>query len=198
MAAAGAISHNPRLGNDVVADWVKLGENVGSGASPDVIQQAFVTSTHHYVNLVDATFTKVGIGVVEAGNTIYVTVDFMRLAAVAAIVPAVAAAAPATRPSLVRPAATPTPIATTQPASVPAVVTPATLVVPAATTIPTRVPVQFTHRLRLPSTIRSPRSVWIVEGAALAMMMVAVIAGLAKGRRELSVVVSPRSAEVAP
>jgi hypothetical protein len=79
MAAAGAISHNMNLPNQVSGPWTKLGENVGTGWTVQSIQDAFVASPHHYENLVDPVFNYVGIGVVDSGGKIYVTVDFMQL-----------------------------------------------------------------------------------------------------------------------
>jgi hypothetical protein len=79
MAAAGAISHNMNLPNQVGGPWTKLGENVGTGWTVQSIQDAFVASPHHYENLVDPVFNYVGIGVVDSGGKIYVTVDFMQL-----------------------------------------------------------------------------------------------------------------------
>ncbi|MBV8386145.1 MAG: CAP domain-containing protein [Acidimicrobiia bacterium] len=79
MAAAGSISHNMNLPNMVSGPWTKLGENVGVGGAPDVIQQAFINSPHHYENLIDPVWNYVGIGVVDSGGRVWVTVDFMQL-----------------------------------------------------------------------------------------------------------------------
>ena len=79
MAAAGGISHNMNLPNMVSLPWQKLGENVGVGGSVDAIQTAFINSPHHYENLVDPVWNYVGIGVVDSGGRIWVTVDFMQL-----------------------------------------------------------------------------------------------------------------------
>jgi hypothetical protein len=77
MAAANGIFHNMNLPNDVTLYWQKLGENVGVGSTVEDIQTAFINSPHHYVNLVDPLFNYVGIGVVDSGGRIFVTVDFM-------------------------------------------------------------------------------------------------------------------------
>src|SRR5438067_902794 len=102
MAAAGGISHNMNLPNQVSLAWNKLGENVGTGASVTSIQNAFIASPHHYVNLVDPAFNYVGIGVVDTGGRIYVTVDFMQLGAPVASAPS---PAPVVRTPQPRPAA---------------------------------------------------------------------------------------------
>src|SRR2546426_849495 len=61
MAADDRISHNPNLATAVTADWQKLGENVGVGATVDKLHDAFVASPGHYRNLVDDTFTYIGV-----------------------------------------------------------------------------------------------------------------------------------------
>lgn len=102
MAKAGAISHNPNFGQQVTQDWVKLGENVGVGPDVDSLFNAFVASPHHYANLVDPAFTKVGVGVVVTPDgSLYTSHQFMRLAADDPPPPP----PPAPRPKVSRPAA---------------------------------------------------------------------------------------------
>jgi len=113
MAAAGSISHNMNLPNLVSGPWTKLGENVGVGGAVDQIQQAFINSPHHYENLVDPVYNYVGIGVVDSGGRIWVTVDFMQLNN------APVASAPAPAPRVVRPRATTAPRAAPAPQPVP-------------------------------------------------------------------------------
>ena len=79
MAAAGAISHNQNLPNQVHLNWAKLGENVGTGGAVDAIQTAFINSPKHYENLVDPVWNYIGIGVVDSNGRIFVTVNFMQL-----------------------------------------------------------------------------------------------------------------------
>src|SRR5207237_1010271 len=78
------------------------------------IQDAFIASPHHYENLVDPVYNYVGIGVVDSGGKIYVTVDFMQLNG------ASAAPAPAPAPRVSRPRTTtaPRPAPAPQPAPV--------------------------------------------------------------------------------
>lgn len=118
MAAAGAISHNMNLPNVISGPWTKLGENVGTGWTVDSIQNAFIASPHHYENLVDPVYNYVGIGVVDSGGKIYVTVDFMQLNNV----PTTAARAPAPRP---QPAPRPAPVSQPAPATPPPAPVPA-------------------------------------------------------------------------
>jgi len=117
MAAAGAISHNMNLPNEVSLAWEKLGENVGTGSTVDSIQNAFINSPHHYENLVDPVYNYVGIGVVDSGGRIWVTVDFMQLTN------APVASAPA--PRVVHPRTTTAPRPAPAPQPVPAAAPPA-------------------------------------------------------------------------
>jgi len=140
MAAAGANSHNMNLPNEVSVYWNKLGENVGTGYDVSSIQTAFINSPHHYENLVDPSYNYVGIGVVDSGGKIYVTVDFMAYSGQSAAASAPAPAPRATRttraPSPVRPAtprpaaAAPAPAPSPAPAPAAAPVTPAVPSVP--------------------------------------------------------------------
>ena len=58
------LQHASDLSVGVTQPWKKLGENVGRGGSTASIYPAFVASPTHYANIVDPTFTRVGIGVV--------------------------------------------------------------------------------------------------------------------------------------
>src|SRR5437660_5986172 len=114
MASAGAISHNMNLPNEVSLAWEKLGENVGTGSTVDSIQNAFINSPHHYENLVDPVYNYVGIGVVDSGGRIWVTVDFMQLTN------APVASAPAPRVVHPRTTTAPRPAPAPQPVPAPA------------------------------------------------------------------------------
>ena len=76
MASQNKLYHNPSVASQAPADWTKLGENVGYGPSVPVIHDAFVKSAAHYANLVDPGFNAMGIGVVMAGKTMWVTEVF--------------------------------------------------------------------------------------------------------------------------
>lgn len=109
MAEAGAISHNGNVGNEL-SGWKMLGENVGVGPDVASLHQAFVDSPKHYENLVEPAFTLVGIGIVEANGSLWVTEVFEQpFAAAAAPAPKPAPAAPAPAPAPVPAAATPAP-----------------------------------------------------------------------------------------
>src|SRR5947199_4620656 len=106
MAGAGGISHNPALGSQV-SNWRSLGENVGTGSDVATIEAALEASPHHFENMVDPNFNYVGIGVVEAGGTIWVTEDFKQ--AKSGSLPSTATPAPAPKPSAPKPSTTPRP-----------------------------------------------------------------------------------------
>ncbi|HZQ27644.1 MAG TPA: CAP domain-containing protein [Acidimicrobiales bacterium] len=122
MAQAGTISHNPNFANEVRANWVKLGENVGVGPDVPSLFQAFVNSPHHYENLVDPAFTRVGVGVVVTSKgTVYTAHQFERLASDGgAAAPAPAAAPAVATPAAVPPAAPAAPVAPPDPVVTPA------------------------------------------------------------------------------
>jgi hypothetical protein len=110
MAQDGALSHNPNLPNQVT-DWRMIGENVGVGSNALQIHNAFVASPHHYENMVEPVFNFVGIGVVETGTQIWVTVDFKQSKTTVAPPPA-PKPAPAPKPTAApRPAVAPRPAA---------------------------------------------------------------------------------------
>lgn len=90
MAAANRLSHNPNLASHVssqVTDqWTRLGENVGVGGSAAALHTAFMNSSGHRANILGA-YNRVGIGVVQSGSSIWVTVVFIQGPAIAASVP---------------------------------------------------------------------------------------------------------------
>lgn len=91
MAAAGTISHNPALTAQAPSDWTRLGENVGMGGGVQSLHDAFVASPAHYANMVNPYFTKLGVGVVWSGSTMYVAVEFMTGGTVTVVQPVSAA-----------------------------------------------------------------------------------------------------------
>jgi hypothetical protein len=133
QADAGTISHANPISAGVTADWLKLGENVGMGGTVTAIMNAFIKSPGHYANIMDPEFTRVGVGVVWSGNTLFTTHRFMKVAGAeaqpapappapapeAAPVPAPApeAAPPAPTPSAARAPRAATPPTTTAPAA---------------------------------------------------------------------------------
>ena len=60
----------------VPTNWVKLGENVGTGSNPDQIEDAFERSPLHRKNILDADFDTIGIGVVIVNGGLWVSQQF--------------------------------------------------------------------------------------------------------------------------
>ena len=75
MARTGQLSHNPNVKSQVT-NWKMLGENVGVGTNVAVVTRALENSPAHRANMVNAAFTHVGVGVVEAGGQVWVTEVF--------------------------------------------------------------------------------------------------------------------------
>jgi hypothetical protein len=110
MAAQGGISHNPNLGG-MVSGWRALAENVGMGATVDLVHTALVASPSHYHNLTNPAYSLIGIGVVASGGTVYIVEDFEQPSGSAAAGAPRTTRAPATD-STPSPAATATPAVT--------------------------------------------------------------------------------------
>lgn len=78
MAAVGTISHS-NLADGVPPGWQLLGENVGSGTSPQQIHEALLNSPPHYKTMMGDQYNYVGIGTATgADGRIYLTQIFMR------------------------------------------------------------------------------------------------------------------------
>ena len=77
MAEDGDLYHNDNLAQQV-DDWAMLGENVGYGPDAATVHDSFMASAHHRENILESGFTRVGIGAVRDGDTVYITQVFMR------------------------------------------------------------------------------------------------------------------------
>jgi uncharacterized protein YkwD len=75
MAATTTLAHNPRLVT-AVPNWQALGENVGEGPDIDSLDRAFWNSPEHRANILDPSYSDVGIGAVTRDGVIWITVDF--------------------------------------------------------------------------------------------------------------------------
>lgn len=104
-AQNGVLAHTPDMAAGVTSNWTKLGENVGVGSNRDVIWQAFLNSPPHLANLLDPSYTHIGIGEVTVNGTIWVTHRFLTIGASAP------APAPAPAPVVIQtPAPAPAPV----------------------------------------------------------------------------------------
>lgn len=76
MADNNTLAHNPNLTTQV-KNWQAVGENVGVGPTVKDIEDAFMASTHHRENILDPSYTEVGIATVrDANGQLWVTQDF--------------------------------------------------------------------------------------------------------------------------
>jgi hypothetical protein len=127
MAAKKDLYHTPNLGG-AVKNWKVVGENVGYGPDVTTLHRAFMNSAPHRANILDKRFTEVGVGVVVADGTIWVSEVFRRPATAAAApaptrtkAPATAKPKAASSRSSAAPAAKPAPPAPARPAPTPRV-----------------------------------------------------------------------------
>ncbi|HEY4409879.1 MAG TPA: CAP domain-containing protein [Acidimicrobiia bacterium] len=113
MAGSGVLAHTQNLGSKV-SNWQRLGENVGRGPNLTDIETAFMNSPAHRENILDPTFTQIGVGVTfDGARYFYVAVIFRQPMNTAAPAPA---PAPAPRPApapVPRVASAPKPVTTT-------------------------------------------------------------------------------------
>src|SRR5439155_4241211 len=80
VASKKDLFHNPEIAGEAPPGiWQRLGENVGVGSSVAAIHDAFLHSPHHYENVVDPKWDRVGIGVLVRNRVIWVTVNFEEL-----------------------------------------------------------------------------------------------------------------------
>jgi uncharacterized protein YkwD len=94
MADKGTIWHSV-LSDGITVRWQRLGENVGMGGDVDSLHRAFVASPHHYENLVNANFDRIGVGVVrDASGTLFVAEEFMQTGPAPSVTPAAPMKAP--------------------------------------------------------------------------------------------------------
>ena len=116
MASQDSIFHRDNLSSGVTGNWKRLGENVGMGPNVGDLMQAFIHSPGHYKNLVDPTFTHIGVGSVRTPDGLmYTAHEFAAMSGYSA-------PAPVTSPP--PPAPTPAPRVTTPRVTTPRVTTP--------------------------------------------------------------------------
>lgn len=80
MALLNTLKHDPALRSIIALlepAWQSYGENVGFGGSVRWLHDAFLASPGHRANAMSAKFNRVGIGTVQSGSSIWVTVRFL-------------------------------------------------------------------------------------------------------------------------
>lgn len=130
MAERGQLTHAPDISAGITAPWTKLGENVGVHGVNNVPElfDAFINSPAHVANIVDPSFTHVGVGVVyDAAGKMWTTHRFMALATTVSTTTSPPTTAPPTTAPPTTISMTTSPPTTTAPA-------------PAPTTTPTTTP----------------------------------------------------------
>ncbi|HYH27465.1 MAG TPA: CAP domain-containing protein [Actinomycetota bacterium] len=77
MARQNYLHHNGRLGYQArKMSWTVLGENVGVGTSVSSLHRAFMNSAPHRANVMKGRYRRVGVGTVQSGGRLWVTVVF--------------------------------------------------------------------------------------------------------------------------
>jgi hypothetical protein len=91
MAGTGALGHNPNYSRQI-GNWSAIAENVAVAGDEASAHRALMNSAGHRTNILNATYTEVGLGVVRSGSRVWVTEVFRR--AVRPTAPAAPAAPP--------------------------------------------------------------------------------------------------------
>lgn len=137
MAQNDGISHRLDLRAGITSSWKRLGENVGVGPTVGQLMDAFIASPGHYTNLVDPTFTHIGVGTVRTtGGLLYTAHEFAALESGAARVTAPPATTPRVTTPRVRTTTSPTlatPQVTAPQVTAPPVTSPPAIVAPVLT-----------------------------------------------------------------
>ncbi len=92
-----------------ITGWTLAGENIAKAPSVDVAFEALMNSPSHRENILRRDFNCIGIGVVQGGNCLYITQEFMCFSPIPASAdrigrPGTAPAAPAGQLRFLRPA----------------------------------------------------------------------------------------------
>ena len=75
MARTANLVHSNNLGSKITG-WTSWGENVGYGNSASQLHPMFMDSPSHRANIMNSSYRNVGIGTVQKGNFLWVTVIF--------------------------------------------------------------------------------------------------------------------------
>jgi uncharacterized protein YkwD len=68
MAAQGRLFHSSSMSSGINSGWSSLGENVGVGGSASQVESMFEGSGPHRANLLNESFTQIGVGVSRGGD----------------------------------------------------------------------------------------------------------------------------------
>ena len=78
MANAGQIFHSTNLPGGVSPGWQLIGENVAMAGSVTAAEAALEASPPHRENLLNGSYTEMGIGAVQAGRYVFVCQVFVQ------------------------------------------------------------------------------------------------------------------------
>jgi uncharacterized protein YkwD len=76
MASATSLFHTASFSS--ICCWSAIAENVGTGDSVRTVHRAFLSSSDHRSNILDARMRQVGVGIVAVGGQVWVTEIFRR------------------------------------------------------------------------------------------------------------------------
>lgn len=116
MASNGVLQHAGDIVTGAPGNWTKVGENVGRGGGVQSVFDAFMASPSHRANVLDPSYTQVGVGVVWTTDGLMYTTHRFAAAGAAPPPPPPAPTATPVPPSPTPVPPTPTPVATPQPA----------------------------------------------------------------------------------
>jgi uncharacterized protein YkwD len=72
-------AHNPSVGSQIPGGWTAWGENIAyNSGGMAAAQSSLEASQGHYDNMVNASFTHIGVGIVQQNGITYVTQVFAR------------------------------------------------------------------------------------------------------------------------
>ena len=77
LARDGKLSHS-NLASGVPSCWRSLGENVGYGSTAAQVEDAYMNSSGHRANILDAKWKYVGVGYAKRGSLVFTVQVFMQ------------------------------------------------------------------------------------------------------------------------
>lgn len=152
MANAGVISHS-NLSDGNTQNWKRLGENVGSGPTPEAVAVGLLASPAHLANIIDPGFTEVGTGVAWVGAKVFVAEEFMEF---------FSAPVSTAKPQGTLPTTTTTLPPPTTSREIVFTIPPIPTTIPAPTTTTTVSPSSTTIAVEPTTTVKQAAKLWVV------------------------------------
>ena len=79
LADIGHLEHSVLIDGFEGVDWCSLGENIGYGADPHVVEQAYMESPGHRRNILDPKWQSAGVGYYQASDRVYTVQIFVKM-----------------------------------------------------------------------------------------------------------------------